>query len=368
MNKCALYIPRPGYSYRFIRQGYVDALTELGWKVYVHDPKTKLCCTKLIEDYGVRLIFTHSRYGIRQLPIDVINKNNVVVMVNSLPLNPHELTIDDPYEKAHNDEPDIVRDINRVVVHTCIEPHLWPDYFNGWTNTGINIVHIPVAGNLVRAVPPTCSILTDVAMVANFGHRQDIMKQFIEPLFKRLDLLEYSYQAFGDDIWARAGLNHNGPLSPDCNRLAHIYATAKVCPNVHTERQVALQAYVNERSFMITLCGGVQVSDNSLVTRYIEQCTTAHSVTDFITKVIALVENPVNHREQLMPAVENVANNHTYFNRLVDLFHCTGMLGFAAQAEEEGNRAAIRHCWEIEVRLDAKERNVIYEQETILGS
>ena len=364
MNKCALYIPRPGTTSQMVQRGYVDVLRHLGWNVYIGDPKTKLNCHKLIEDKGIGLIMTHSRYGMRQLPINTINANQVMVFVEAIPLNNDELTIDGPYEMAHSDELDVVQSIQSVVVHTNIEPHLWTTYMALWGEG--RLVHIPVAGNLIQAVPPTCSILTDVAMVANFTHRQSVMRCLIKPLFKRLEMLGHSYQAFGDDIWAKAGLNYNGPLEDDSNKLAHIYATAHICPNVHTEQQVGLQACVNDRSFMIPLCGGVQVSDNPLITRYLgSHCLVATSVTDFINKVIDNIGNQSQRFEQIEASVEYVAKNHTYFNRLVDLFQLAGWHDLATAAEAEGRRMAIKHCWEINARLNAEERGVPYEHQVV---
>lgn len=362
MNKVALCIPRSGMSSEIIQDGYVDTLEYLGWKVYHGDPKTKLCCRKWIEEYGIQLIMTHSRYGMRQLPIDVINDRQVAVIVDVLPLNSTNATINGPYEFAHDDEPALVRKIHQVVAHTHLEPHLWSEYMTEWEN----LSHLPLAGNLVRALPPTCSTMTDVAMVANFGHRQGVMRRLIEPLFKRLDLLGCSYQAFGDNIWQLAGLNYNGPLVGDVSKLAHIYGTAKVCPNVHTERQVGQQTWVNERSFMIPLCGGFMVTDNPLTHKYLgDYCDIASSTTDFMNKVIGLAETESRCWDKIKKGVEHVAHQHTYFNRLIDLFHKLGLLGFAEETETEGNRAAIKHCWELGARISAEERGVKYEQKPI---
>lgn len=366
MNKIALFIPRPGTTASVIRQGYIDTLRHLGWTVYCCDPKIKLECRKLIEENGVRLIMTSSRYGIRQLPIQIINDNHVTVMVDILPLNPTGAIIDEPYEVAHNDEPEIIKAIKSVVVHTHIESNLWPEYMCGWQNNNIDIRHLPMAGNLIRALPPTCDILTDVAMVANFSHRQDIMKRLIEPLFKRLDLLGYSYQVFGDNIWQLAGLNYNGPLMDDVTRLAHIYATAKVCPNVHSGKVIQLQAYVNERSFMIPLCGGLQVTDNPLTSKYLEKyCSIAVSITDYMKKVIEAIESHDGCFDKIKAGVDHVANKHTYFQRLAELFHAVGLLEFAEETEIKGKGAATHHIWEMNARLSATERGIPYGQNII---
>ncbi len=366
MNKIALCIPRPGISASLIQQGYIDTLRHCGWKVYVSDPKTKLGCRKLIEEYGVSLILTHSRYGIRQLPIDIINKNDVTVMVNILPSNNNKLTIDSPYELAHEDEASLINEINSAVSYTNIEKHLWDEYMHIWMDNNVYLSHVPTAGNITRALPPTCSALTDVAMVANFTNKQRIMRQLIAPLFNRITMLGYTYQAFGDNIWKLAGLTHNGQLNDEVVRLSHVYATAKVCPNVHTEKQIALQACVNDSSFMIPLCGGVLVSDNHMVSRYLgHHCCIAISITDFINKVIDTIRSDESRFEKIKAGVEHIAHNHTYFNRLDDLFNFAKLYHLADEVSRIGNTLAIRHCLELNTRLDTEKRGIPYGKEEI---
>ena len=363
MNKCALCIPRPGDTSLAIQQSYIDALKCLGWKVYRYDPKTKLGCQRFIEEYGVRLIMTHSRFGVRQLPIDTINKNNVVVIVDALPLNPNDMGLNGPYEFAHNDEARLLKEIERIVVHTKIAKHLWPLYMSGWKSSDVDLLFLPVAGNIVRALPQTCSRLTDVAMVANFSHKQDVLKHLISPLFSRLDLLGYSYQAFGDKSWELAEIVHNGPLVDDGNKMAHVFATAKVCPNVHTIEQIKNQVCLNERTFMIPLCGGRQILDNPMAFDYLGQhCEIASTVTDYINKVIDAVEDETPRNNRIRAAIKHVSHNHTYFNRLNVLFSELGLEKFAEEANVEGQSAATRHCWEMDARLSAEERGVPYEQ------
>lgn len=367
MKKIALCIPRPGDTSLAIQQGYTDTLRRLGWKVYCYDPKTKLGCQKFIEEYGVRLIMTHSRFGVRQLPIDTINKNNVFVIVDALPLNSDDMGLNGPYEFAHKDESYILKKIKKIVIHTRINSHLWSEYMSGWQSNDIDLFFLPVAGNIVRALSPTCSILTDVAMIANFAHKQDVLKHLISPLFDRLDLLGYSYQVFGDEAWKLSGIVHNGSLIDDGEKMAHIYATAKVCPNVHTVEQVKSQICLNERSFMIPLCGGRQILDNPIAVNHLGlHCEIASTTTDYMNKVIDAIEDKTPRYDRVRAAVEHVAHNHTYFNRLNMLFLELGLEKFADEAKTEGKSMATRHCWEIDARLSAEERGVTYEQ-TIIG-
>jgi len=352
MNKCALFIPRPGDNYNMICRGYVMALRAMGWRVYVEDPKTKLGCRSIIEKHGISFIFTHSRYGVRQLPIDIINKNDVTVFVDVLPLNDDELTIDGAYEMAHSDEPDVLNQVNSLVLHTKIEKHLWDSYFKTWLEN-YDIVHLPAAADIMNALPDTCSPMVDMAMIANFANKQGVMKYVIEPLCRRIDLLGYSYAGFGDEIWARAGLSYQGHMLLCGNNFANIYANAAVCPNVHTEQQVKLNALINERSFMISLCGGIQISDNPLTGRYLSDSSEfASSITDYINKVIKSIECQHDRFDRIRVGVKHVANNHTYFNRLRDLFDVAAFTGLCDEIEKFGNRKAFSHCAEMDAKIN----------------
>ena len=177
----------------------------------------------------------------------------------------------------------------------------------------------------------------------------------------------YSYQVFGDESWKLSGITHNGPLVDDGKKMAHVYATAKVCPNVHTVGQVKSQICVNERTFMIPLCGGRQILDNPMAADYLgPHCEIANTTTDYINKVVDAVEDETPRHDKIKAAVEHVAHNHTYFNRLRALFLALDLKKFADEAKTEGQSAATRHCWGIDARLSAEERGVPYEQ-TIVG-
>lgn len=366
MDKCALYITRPGMTFSMVQHGYVDALRSLGWKVYCCDPQTKLGCRKLIEQYNVRLIFAHSKYGIRQLPVDVINANNVIVFLNVLPLNSNHYTIDGPYEYACCSELNIIQHIKNIVLYTHIEEHMWSKYLSGWLDSDHKLVHIPFAGNLLKAFPPIRTFLTDVAMVANLAHKPVMTQKLILPLFKRLAILDYNYQVFGDDIWTKIGLYHNGPLLDCIDKLAHIYATARVCPNIHTKQQVDSMICVNERLFTIALCGGIQVVNNPLAHKYLgEHSIVAQHTTNFIGQVIDIIQNYEEYSPNIMETIEYVAQNHTYFNRLAALYNILGDQESADHINRYHKRLANRHCWKMEALLSATERGIPYGQNIV---
>ena len=132
-----MYIPKPGLTPMIVQHGYVDAMEYLDWKVYAYDPETKMECSKFIEEYGVRLIFTGSKYGIRQLPIDIINRNKVKVIVAVSPQTP--IPNENPYDCAHEDERDILSQLDAVVLHTHIRQDLFDDFFKYWTDTSMQL-------------------------------------------------------------------------------------------------------------------------------------------------------------------------------------------------------------------------------------
>jgi len=356
MNMVALYISRPGMAYSVLQRGYVDSLRAAGWKVLITDLQTKLGCRQLIESHNINLIFTHSRYGIRQLPIDTINNRNISVVVNILPFNGRD--------GAHTDEAAILSKIKFVVAHTQLETDVWSDHLKGWFNTSFPLIHSPLAGNIITALPTDCSSLTDVVLVANLRHRLVVMKKLIIPLFKQLDILDYSYQIFGDELWTETGLNYNGPLSTD--KLAQVYATAKVCPNIHTQQQVEEKTSINERLFTIPLCGGYQIVNSPLATTYLgKHITVASRTSDFIVHTINAIENADHRREQIRGAMEHIAHNHTYFNRLFSIFCSLGKSDWADSIKKTGYDLAIKHCWEMRARLSAEERGVPWAKSSV---
>lgn len=356
MNKVALYIPRPGTNYHIMQNGYIDALFAMGWKVYCCDPKTKLGCKQLIESYGVSLIFTHSRYGIRQLPIDVINDRGIAVIVNVLPF--------ESIDGAHTDEAMILDHIKLAILHTHLQPDVWSTYLNNWMGLSVPLIHLPMAGNMIRALPNNCASLTDVAIVANLKHRPIVTKKLIIPLFQQLDILGYSYQIFGDELWQQTGLDYNGPLPID--KLAQVYATAKVCLNIHTREQVEMRTSVNERLFTISLCGGYQIVNSPLAAEYLgEHVTIASKTTTFITHTLRAITDTDYRLAQIRGAVEYVSHHHTYFNRLASIFRSLLWIECLEKAEMIGHDNAVRHCWEINARLSAAERGVQYSEGVI---
>jgi len=210
------------------------------------------------------------------------------------------------------------------------------------------------------------TILYDVGVVANIAHRHERFKKFLQPLLERLKMLGHTYQAFGDTFWQHTGLDYSGPLVGDIKKIADVYSSSLVCPNIHTESQIFHEAFLNERSFMISLCGGLQVSDNILAKKYLHNsCFVYPNNTDFINGVIDQINNPTLREKNTVDSVSHIAENHTYFNRLSLIFDVLTMRDSKLVSDKEGKRLSQKHCWEIETMLMAAERGISYGENII---
>ena len=84
MIKLALYITAPTTEKDYGADGYMNALARIGWNTLKYHAQTKIEIRNLIINHNLCLIFTTSKYGVRQLPIDAINEYGVCVVIKPL--------------------------------------------------------------------------------------------------------------------------------------------------------------------------------------------------------------------------------------------------------------------------------------------
>lgn len=342
MRRCALYIPDRVIWPEPAAHGYADALEALGWDVILHRATSKLEIIEYIEKYGVQLIFTGCRHGIRQLPIDMINRNGVRVVIEA---KPHNRRHDSPSTAQTADplDPVLISMIARHVLHTHYELNAWDRYFSGWFEMDMPLIHLPRAGNLMRALPSSLVPTHDIAMVGDYGDKQQAAVAWIVPLLHRL-ARSSSLNVWGDPVWQQMGLPMARPLINAFSKFAEIFGRASVSPNVHGDADHRGLA-VNDRTFEIPLCGGYMVTDNPLASRYLgEHCHVAPSPTHFIAAVEQAVLNPFLRFQDVVNAAHHTASQHTYFNRLASVFTALGMNNDSRAAIAKGQELADAHA------------------------
>ena len=202
---------------------------------------------------------------------------------------------------------------------------LWPEYMNCWLDNGINLGHLPYAGNLMDATSRDFTTQFRACFVGNLSHKKERFNPFILPILERLRFLNLSCRIYGDNSWRSAQIPNYGMLYNN-KELSNLYSQSMVCFNFHTQVQVDTQAYINERSFAIQLYGGLQITDMPLAQQYFDSnVLTGSSVTKFIGQLEGIIKLPRQRFLAINGAINNAADNHTYFNRLCTIFDALGM-------------------------------------------
>lgn len=350
MNRCALVIPNRVIWPEPFAHGYADALTAMGWDVILHRATSKYEITQYIEKYGVSLILTECRHGVRQLPIEMINRNNVAVVVRAAPFNTKGESPAQDIEYVDPSDPHLISMIERCVVHTHLELGAWDRYLHGWFNMDIPITPVPLAGNLVRAMPTHIVPTHDLAMVGNFWHKQDEMVHWLTPLMHRLGK-HISMNIWGDQLWHRLGLSNVRPLINAFDKFANIFGRASVSANLHSAEDRRGLA-VNDRTFEIPMCGGLQVTDNPLASKYLgSYVVVVPNPTEFIAAIEQAVQNPFLRVSELLNVARCAATEHSYFNRLAVIFRGLRMDGESQAAAIKGYELANTHLRGLEEKV-----------------
>jgi len=315
-----------------VARGYLDAMRYLGCHVYDCRPLNKMEVCQLIQEYDVRLIFTRSKYGIRQLPIDVINKYGVAVVIRALPMNAENETLAGPYEYADPLEAATIRLIDRKFVWTPMHQSAWPTYMHGWLDKQVELFTLPYAGNLLTALPDNLRTTVDVC-TSSMNANQPVSEMII----RRLEILGKTYG--------------------DCS-----YGNALVVPNLHSAELRTAKAYLNEACFMISMYGGIQVTDLDIAKHYLsDYVDIATNSAQLVSVIEQYIDDPVLRLNCIKKTIPWISVCHSYFNRLNAIFEALTMSDYALEAQGAAERLGNKHVWEMTARLNAEERGELYE-------
>lgn len=311
MSKSILYMVTklPGQ----VQDGYTSILEACGYKVYRCHPNNKLEIISLIEACNIEMIFSESKYGIRQLPIDKINTKQIVVIVNAFPLNNKKNYIDGPYTLADPKEPEILSSIDNLAVYTNVFPYAWEKYMQGWVDSEIDLLYVPYAGNMYLDIPNDLSPICDVSIHGENNHLTSI-------LVDRLKILKRSI------------------------RLNAFPAV------VHAN--ISSKPYAAYQGFQYNLFGASWV-DNILEIGPLSN-----------TQFIQIIENsPIMNKETYTFDLEIAvvaAQNYTYFNRLYNILDHIGQESIEIKAT--GDRMATQFIWKLQARLEEMKKGKTHEE------
>lgn len=335
-NKSVLIIPGHLQS---VSQGYRDAFTHLGWTVFVHDPKCKLEFIKFLEQHDVDMIMTTTKFGIRQLPIDLINSKGIQVVIHVLPHNSQNTGFCGEYRKMLYGEIDIIKQIQNRYLWSQIPDPSYCKYFD--LLKGHRIYHLPFAANIFKAKPRNFDVACDVAYVDCFINKQQRLRTFFSKVIERLKFIQADVRVWSDINIDALSFTNNGMLDNQ-GMLPEIYAGALVCPNIHHEDELGV--CLNEQYYQIGICGGLQVVDNPIA----ESAFVATTLSKFIKSVTTVIEDEFRRDpEEINEQILHFAHDHTYLVRLAQMFKNIDHV-YAQQIDCESQEVAKKYCWEME--------------------
>jgi hypothetical protein len=345
-----------------VTQGYADALRYLGWTVIVRKAQWKQEVRKIIEQYDVRMIFTCCKYGLRQLPISVINQRGIVVVVRALMFNKENIDLGGTTECVDPTDPYLVQSIERKIVHTKCDIRMLGKYYHRWGEIDEPLIVLKNAGNLLRATPKSMAMIHDISMVMNLRHRQDVVATHLDPLLNRLKG-RYRFNCYGDSVWQGLGIPARH-LDEGHKHVATIYGQSLVCPNLHTSPQRLHSLSINERTFSIALAGGNQVCDNPLVPIEFGDLIDSDSTpSGFVQLVERHLCSPDQRFDRTRKLVEFTTGKHTYFHRLRTIFEILRMKDWIIEVDRAIARVGRTHLAEIDKMIHLAKQGVVYERQ-----
>lgn len=189
--------------------------------------------------------------------------------------------------------------------------------------------------NKILGVPMSADICTylngkysedlscDIAFVGGYWpYKGKIIDKYLTPL---LQSREYSAKIFGNQPWPH--VNQYCGLIAD-ETVKHLFASAKVCPNLSEPHAQKHGFDLNERAFKVLASGGVCVMDNVEAAQEMlgKHVFIADNERIFQEMIKDLIKNPVS--PEFKKAARNfVVNNHSNFHRIASIMESIGEYG-----------------------------------------
>jgi len=339
MNKAALYITAPMVDKNYEADGYLGALSELGWNTFKYHPHTKAEIRDLIINHNLCLIFAPSKYGVRQLPIDTINKHGVCVVIKPLLFT--------------QDDTDLERlkGIKNLLVKSFISPSITKECLPRWHDAGLEPTQILPAVDLKSTMPQSLNKTLDIAVMTSCADKE--LTNWIKTIADRAVVNHFTIEIV--DL-----------MKTDLPTIVNIIGRTKMVCNLHNQTSRLCLKTINQFDLLSMLCCSSLVTNNLAVSQIFKDdvifVETITQIVNYLEQTLASYERPT---ENLLRISTLVAHRHSYFNRLIDIFHHFGQLKYIDSLETASGRLNIQHAWGIQARLESKEE--IYGQNANLS-
>jgi len=274
VNNTMLYI---GNSEKEFNYGYINAFRMIGWNSNMLDLSNKLNTQEAIENLNINTICCDMTHVEKTIPIDYINKNNIKIIIHMNDLNNLEIT----------------QDIKCKVLWT-----------NNKNDSNDKILYLPLAGDMEYGIPTKYKKNKKIIIVGDNFKDKNIIDKWIVPIATRLNTLKCNFTIYGD----RFAIS---------NPVSNMYANSNVVINIQDVDRNSLNSY----TYSIPLSNGFQMTNHPLVQEnFGDLIYSENNVTKFMKKLESVLSDDSLDKDICCRAMEHTVRNHTYLNRLYDIF------------------------------------------------
>ncbi len=314
--------------------GYLNALKELGWNTFRYHAQTKTEIRNLIINHNLCLIFAPSKYGVRQLPIDTINEHGVCVVIKPLLFT--------------QDDTDLQRlkEIKNLLVESSIDPSVTEEYLPKWCDAGLEPLQILPAVDLKPAMPESLNKTLDIAVVTGYADKE--LTRWTKTVVDRAVINNFTVEII--DI-----------MKIDLSDIVNLIGRTKIICNLHDQTHRLHLKTINRFDLLPMLYGSSFVTNNLTVSKiFQDNVVFVETIKRLINHLEHTLRNYNRPTENLLQTSAIIAHQHSYFNRLMQIFHYFGWLEYIDSLETISGRFSIQHVWGMQARSESKE--LVYGQ------
>lgn len=326
------------YANRTIYFGYKNALEDMGHEFYTYTAGVDL--DKFLTEIKPDIFITSSHFFWRkQLDYQVLKKHRHAGMSLVCKIDFWNSPIDSKRineAKSMSHDESVKSLIKRGLLadfyfHVVEQGDIRMDGFEGFAKAPYTTIPLAVDKTLIPAAIKKSEFTADISFIGtNLPQKRKYFKEWLIPLKEDYDLKLYGQdwtsldRAMGN--MQRVGQYLNIPIlrslvKPKLKTEDEyaIYASSKLCVNLHEDYQRRYGGDCNERTFKIPASGCLEISDDvSCVSKYFkdgEHIILAHDKDDWFTKIKFYMENPVKAQKIARAGKRHVLAHHTYHNR-----------------------------------------------------
>jgi hypothetical protein len=316
---------------RYMRMGYVNALSNIGGQCLVWHPNSNRPIFDIFNEFEPEVVMCGSWEIDRPLFKNLMKRPHVKVILWGGNWGDMDKEIDyetDKILRVSKEEKDFLPSLIKNNNITCVFSYYhqrWVDVtHNGWKELGVNPIGLPLAADLTqlgigKELP---ELKCDVSFLGGYWPYKAInLNKYLIPLCYPTEGLDV--KIFGYGSWPVA--QHLGIL--DDNLLPSLFTSSTINLNVFEPLASKYGFDVNERAYKVLACGGFCVSEycesaakDLFCENEVVFFKTYTELKDIIHKYL---REPDLRKDHVDAGIRAIKTEHNYFVRLKKLLSYT---------------------------------------------